>query len=942
MANPYIKQTDGKRVYYRLEQAGSGSGINQLTGDVVAGPGTGSQAATLRTVNPDVGTFGDSTHVPQITIDAKGRITVAADVAIAAGSGGINQLTGDVTAGPGTGSQMATLANIVAGGNYGTTTQVPQLTVDTKGRITAIANVGIAGISPTSMPKASEVGILTTGDQTANLNAVFTNSAYAGIIMDYSAPNSVRVDGAVDCKGKMIFFWNGSFFTSSVSGIGTGSFTNGVIAAGLYQKCFTTNISLINFKTTTGRFSALWYGYILATGDTGFTIQKCIDTVIANQATIRTLAFASGSYIITQPLVSYSWNGTSYQQHSIRYEGDSPYWQRSGTGAEIITSGFRDSFALGIQIGKGVEVTHIKFRGAFTPPTQTDYVFFTSPQSSFTDGVSRDTQYSPYSGVVVDPFGGSVPSDGGYPAITDYSGNTTNFYRGGAGTGGSTGCSFDDIYLTNFVAGFITSPSAQTLNAELMDIQRIQVENCKIGVAGCQDQEKLNQIRHFACWGGTYTLFCMGASDGYGAQRPGHWTIEGVNTAGRINRLVSRQGQGFFPMHIDNVYGESIGSIGDWGASQGDTLNRSIVDFENFNVWGSYPNYPTNSCGNFSGVTITHSSFRHYDGQGLPVIFNGGIFEDCCFDSLPYGAQELRWCSVGGNAVINPMSDVLKISRTTASRYPAGGRMKFVDQDNYNQGKQVELISKDYNCGAMFALDNLLNSTSSVVVSQVLSAGIQIGNSAVVTPPGGAADCARACPGKFVFDKGTGTLMGVIDTVSTSTYTLKYVPDGIVNGNYVMEMWCQVNLLSFMGDITSGSPTIQNVVFDFGNFTDLTNFVSGFVKIPGFYGFRAYTQEARVLAYNAGAGTITMDRNASQSATGYYFSSNGAVKEINTFSDGSGSGSTIAASEIMPKGSYYIEDVPNATAASGGRRVYIITQTGYWTNSPTHTKTELT
>lgn len=55
------------------------------------------------------GSYGDATHVAAVTLDAKGRVTAASSVAIT--DTGITQLTGDVTAGPGSGSQAATLAN---------------------------------------------------------------------------------------------------------------------------------------------------------------------------------------------------------------------------------------------------------------------------------------------------------------------------------------------------------------------------------------------------------------------------------------------------------------------------------------------------------------------------------------------------------------------------------------------------------------------------------------------------------------------------------------------------------------------------------------------------------------------------------------------------------------------------------------------------------------
>jgi len=59
----------------------AGNYITALTGDVSAS-GPGSAAATLATVNSNVGTFGDATHVLQATVNGKGLITAASSVSI--------------------------------------------------------------------------------------------------------------------------------------------------------------------------------------------------------------------------------------------------------------------------------------------------------------------------------------------------------------------------------------------------------------------------------------------------------------------------------------------------------------------------------------------------------------------------------------------------------------------------------------------------------------------------------------------------------------------------------------------------------------------------------------------------------------------------------------------------------------------------------------------
>ena len=77
------------------------------------------------------------------------------------GSGGITQLTGDVTAGPGTGSQAATLASVGSAGTYGTASGIPVITTDVKGRVTSVTTV---------VPTATRVLSITANTGTPSIN----------------------------------------------------------------------------------------------------------------------------------------------------------------------------------------------------------------------------------------------------------------------------------------------------------------------------------------------------------------------------------------------------------------------------------------------------------------------------------------------------------------------------------------------------------------------------------------------------------------------------------------------------------------------------------------------------------------------------------------------------------------------------------------------------
>jgi hypothetical protein len=132
--------------------------VSVLAGTGLSGGGNLSSNVTLALANTAVaaGNYGTASSVGQFTVDAQGRMTsaanVAIDIAVANVSGAVANTT-TITAGTGLtgGGNLASnvtisLANTTANaGTYGSNTEVAQITVDAQGRITAVSNVTITG-----------------------------------------------------------------------------------------------------------------------------------------------------------------------------------------------------------------------------------------------------------------------------------------------------------------------------------------------------------------------------------------------------------------------------------------------------------------------------------------------------------------------------------------------------------------------------------------------------------------------------------------------------------------------------------------------------------------------------------------------------------------------------------------------------------------------------
>ena len=128
-------------------------------------------------------TYGGGSNAAEVTVDAQGRITAAANVAIPQGTV-TNIATGTgLDGGPITGTGTISLANTtVVAGTYGSGILVPQIIIDAQGRITSASNVAVTG-SPTVVTNVATVSFGTT--------ITWENNAPATITWENNTPATI-------------------------------------------------------------------------------------------------------------------------------------------------------------------------------------------------------------------------------------------------------------------------------------------------------------------------------------------------------------------------------------------------------------------------------------------------------------------------------------------------------------------------------------------------------------------------------------------------------------------------------------------------------------------------------------------------------------------------------------------------------------------------------
>ena len=337
--------------------------------------------------------------------------------------------------------------------------------------------------------------------------------------------------------------------------------------------------------------------------DAAPAIQAAIDSAIK---VFGTVYFPKGVYRIDKTLVVAKWGSAAYGQSFIKMIGED---MMHSPGVTIIRPTFKDAPALALHLNKGTLVKGLYFDGMYRSPVMTVDSFFRAPLDTYGDSTCRDSQYSPYCAIAIDPFRGMMPPDSGYPTLRVW-------YRGPDNVSGSTGVRIEDCTFKNFTIGAILSPNGKTLNNEIITLENIRVNDCKYAFVGCQAQEKGNRLINWEVWG---KVKCVLGFAKYGQKQPGHYTVDGMNIAGVVGQFIFRPSQEFFPIHINGVFAESIGELGYWNTGLNDALSNSSFNFYYYKYRKSFPNNIMNG----NGVTFNNVDMRYYVFPAVPLFFKG-------------------------------------------------------------------------------------------------------------------------------------------------------------------------------------------------------------------------------------------------------------------------------------------------------------------------------
>jgi filamentous hemagglutinin len=212
----------------------------EITANIASGANAG---LSLAATGVSANTYGSATQVPVLTVDTKGRVTNAAVANISGALTFVGDVTGTGTTG---GNTTLTLApSGVVASTYGSATQVPVVSVNAKGLVT---NVTLSTISST----LNTAGTTGTGSVSL-LNGTLTLAGTNGVTVAASG-STLTISEPQDLRTTATPTFNGLVTTTHTStSMTAGTYT---VAAG--GSIVPANDNLINIGGSSSRFATVY------------------------------------------------------------------------------------------------------------------------------------------------------------------------------------------------------------------------------------------------------------------------------------------------------------------------------------------------------------------------------------------------------------------------------------------------------------------------------------------------------------------------------------------------------------------------------------------------------------------------------------------------------------------------------------------------------------
>ena len=226
------------------------------TGDATSA--ANSNALTLATVNANVGTFGDASHVPQVTLTGKGLVTGCTSVPVTPTAIGAPSGSGTST-GTNTGDQTITLTGPVTGtgtGSFATTITNGAVTyakIQNESATTLLGNPTGSPISPEEITLGASFAFSGTALQTVAHTGDVTSAANS--LAMTIAPNAVTY-AKMQSETKQTILGNPTGNNGAVSEITLGtnlSFAGSVLNATGFASPLTTVGDILGYSSTNAR-----------------------------------------------------------------------------------------------------------------------------------------------------------------------------------------------------------------------------------------------------------------------------------------------------------------------------------------------------------------------------------------------------------------------------------------------------------------------------------------------------------------------------------------------------------------------------------------------------------------------------------------------------------------------------------------------------------------